>query len=71
MIVKLLILLGLAWLLIRGRRYLALKQSKKPDTRNLTGNMVACETCHIHVPLVESIDRNGHFYCCRDHVPDP
>lgn len=71
MVVKLLILLGIAWLVFRGRRFLTPKQHTKPATSSHTSNMVECTTCHVHVPLADAILKNGEYYCCRDHLPDP
>lgn len=71
MIVKLLILIGLAWLLIRVHRYLIQPKDKQPISGDQTGSMVDCDTCHLHVPLDEAICKNGRYYCCRDHLPIP
>lgn len=69
MVVKFIILIFLAWLLIRVWHYISDKKRNLSDREEMSGNMVACDTCHVHVPISESISENGKHYCCRDHLP--
>jgi uncharacterized protein len=30
--------------------------------------MVSCMSCGLHLPRDSAIERNGRYYCCREHA---
>jgi len=71
MIAKAVIMLALAWLaysLYRKFTSGGMTRRKTPP-RQLSGTVVACEQCGLHVPQEEAISVNGHYYCSRAHLP--
>jgi len=72
MIAKAVIMLALAWLAYSLYRKFTGggggARRKKPP-RQLSGTVVACEQCGLHVPQEEAISVNGRYYCSRAHLP--
>lgn len=70
-IVKLIILGFLIWVgykafkMIKQRRYLLDKQAKSTSDaqKHLSGDLVKCQTCGVHLPIETAAKKNGHFYC--------
>jgi uncharacterized protein len=70
MIVKLIILVLLAWL--GYRIYQASKKiAASKRTEEKIQNMVRCEQCGIHLPAGEAFEKEGKYYCSREHLPKP
>jgi len=71
---RVILLALLIWLIIGlYRRFKALgeqrqDQKSKQQSRPIE-NMVRCEQCGTHVPEKEAIERHGHYYCSRAHLP--
>ncbi len=71
-ITKLIILALLIWLgfrvyrAIQQRRHTLAIQAAKPD-KQLSGNLVQCQACGVHLPKETAVAENGHFYCPPDN----
>ncbi len=63
--VLLLIAIGvIAFLLLR--RWLARKDT--PAAPVEYAPMVSCVSCGLHLPRASAVERNGRYYCCREHA---
>lgn len=62
----LLIFIALALIVMIGKRLLQ-KPHGTPRMRSVSGNMVQCANCGVFVPENEAFERDGHFYCSREH----
>ena len=62
----LLIFIALALIVMVGRQLLG-KPRVTPRTRGVTGRMVRCASCGIFVPEHEALEKDGNFYCSREH----
>jgi uncharacterized protein len=62
----LLILIALAVIVMIVKR-LWLQPRRPPVNRELNGKMVQCGNCGIFVPQHEALERDGHYYCSREH----
>lgn len=71
---RVILLALLIWLIIGlYRRFKALGEQRREQKSDRPGrpieNMVRCEQCGTHVPEKDAIERNGHYYCSRAHLP--
>jgi uncharacterized protein len=48
------------------RRWLARNAAPPPPVEYAP--MVSCVSCGLHLPRASAIERNGRFYCCREHA---
>lgn len=63
--ILLLIAIGvIAYLLLR--RWLT--RGKTPPSVGHYAPMVSCMSCGLHLPRNTAIEREGRFYCCREHA---
>lgn len=70
--IKLIILLGLAWI---GYMLFSKLSQRKQAIRNTTTQnkssgqaMVACEKCGVHVPKNEAVVHNKKNFCSKEHI---
>lgn len=49
------------------KRFLANKKAKTP-TEEKEQVMVACKICKLHIPENEALQRDGQFYCSKEHL---
>jgi uncharacterized protein len=67
--IRYLLLAAAIWVLyILLRRLLAGRRKGRSSADAAPVNMVSCAHCGIHVPQPEALEKNGHFYCCREHM---
>ena len=68
-IFRLLAIIFVIWLIVHFARRLLNARNKQPDRDKpgKIGRMVRCETCGLHIPEQEAIQKQGHFYCCKAH----
>jgi uncharacterized protein len=50
------------------RRLRADRRKRRPPRDGAPVNMVSCAHCGIHVPQPEALEKEGRFYCCREHM---
>ena len=64
---KILLLAIAVWLLLsvlkRYRNSLETPTKQSPAAED----MVQCASCGLHLPKTDSIQKNGHYYCCTAH----
>ncbi len=63
----LLLVLGIAYLLWRGKRVTRRRAADKPAQLAAPQDMLACAHCGVHVPRSEAWIRDGRSYCCAKH----
>lgn len=65
----LLLVLGVAYMVWRGKRVASGKpaQKAKPDQLPAPQEMLACARCGVHVPRSEAWLSSGRSYCCAEH----
>lgn len=63
----LLLVLGVAYLLWRGKRVKHRQASNKPAQLSAPQDMLACAHCGVHVPRSEAWIRDGRSYCSAKH----
>ena len=66
-----LIILALAvWLVMRFVRRLRVTPppTGRPANR-MTGNMVRCAACGLHLPEPEALAEGDSYFCCEEHRP--
>ena len=67
MIVKLIVLILLAWFCYQI--YLAIQEKKKQKPPRIKSqDMVSCDKCGIHIPVSEAL-KKGDKYFCNHHLP--
>jgi len=62
---RLLLLIAIAaaiYLLIRSYR-----KNRPRQDEIVAEEMVRCEHCGVHLPKSESVQSDGHFFCCAEH----
>ncbi|MGD2117458.1 MAG: PP0621 family protein [Chromatiales bacterium] len=64
------------WLIVRhlaSSRKSARPEIKTGKKKVITGNMVECAHCGLHLPEEEAVSRHGKFYCSEQHadIDDP
>ena len=69
MVVRLIILLLLAWLGFRIYRMWQQKQQRPRSRKRIGKDMVSCQQCGVHIPVDEAIQLNDHYYCSEKHLP--
>ena len=68
MITRLLLLLAIGVIVFMLlRRWLARNAGQSGRTPTYTP-MVSCMSCGLHLPRDTAIERNGRYYCCREHA---
>jgi uncharacterized protein len=69
--IRYLLLAAAIWALyIMVRRLLARRgKGQSPADTAPPVTMVSCTRCGIHVPQTEALEKDGQFYCCREHMP--
>ncbi len=71
-LVRLLVILVIAWLIYSTtRRWLASldqkRDQKKSDRSAHIETMVSCAYCGLHVPQKEALQMQGKYYCSSEH----
>ncbi len=66
------ILLYIGW---RAWRLKKINQEKvpvtsKPETPVEPHKMVRCDNCGLYVDIKDSLEFDGHYYCCKEHMID-
>lgn len=51
-------------LIKRLRRGKQINSEKKPPSFE---TMVSCKSCGLRLPKSEAIEKNGEYFCCREH----
>lgn len=64
----LLVVLGVAYLVWRGKRTTSVQQKHSPGKLPAPQDMLACAHCGVHVPHNEAWVRDGRSYCCAEHM---
>jgi uncharacterized protein len=68
--IRYLLLAAAVWALYIMVRRLLARPGKEQSPEDATPvDMVSCARCGIHVPQAEALEKDGHFYCCREHLP--
>lgn len=63
------LLIGLAFWAIRTiTRKARIDRQRKAEPR--FEKTVRCARCGVHVSVRLALERNGEYYCCREHLPD-
>ncbi len=68
MILRILILIGLLWLLLRLWRSLSAGTGERADERHRFQPTAQCSVCGVHLPRERAITRDGQDYCDQ-HAP--
>jgi uncharacterized protein len=55
-------------LFVLVRRLLAGRRKGRSSGETTPVDMVSCAHCSIHVPRPEALEKDGLFYCCREHM---
>jgi uncharacterized protein len=63
----LLLVLGVAYMVWRGKRVESKKAPPKPAQLPAPQEMLACARCGVHVPRSEAWIRDGRIYCSAEH----
>ena len=50
------------------KRWSANKNSATPGHERQSTNMVQCKTCKLHLPENEALQKNGEYYCSKEHL---
>lgn len=62
------LIIGTAYYLYRRiKNSTQLRKLNKRDSNNST-KVVKCQTCGLHIPKNEAIERSENFYCCEEHI---
>ena len=62
----LLIVLAVAAVVLIARFLLRQRRMARPG-RIVSGDMVRCARCGLHVPTAEAVSAGGQWYCCEAH----
>ncbi len=64
------ILLAVAiWLIFRiVKRYLNRPSKTSSRIPPEPGDMVRCEQCGLHIPKIEAVRDNDHYFCSKQHL---
>jgi uncharacterized protein len=67
--IRYLLLAVAIWVLFILLRRLIARRGKGQSSGGVAPvNMVSCARCGIHVPQPEALQKDGRFYCCREHM---
>ena len=63
----LLLVLGVAYMVWRGKRVESKKAPPKPAQLPAPQEMLACARCGVHLPRSEALTHGSRTYCCAEH----
>lgn len=67
-ITKLIVLGLLIWVGFRIYRLFQRRQSQQAQPKQISGNLVQCAACGVHLPKETAQAENGRFYCPPDSL---
>lgn len=69
-LIRLIVIALIIYLVIQiFKRWAANKRSTSSSSQQNNGNkMVKCETCHLHIPESDALQKNGQFFCSQEHL---
>lgn len=70
-LIRILVIALIVYLVIQiFKRWAAGKQSASPShsEKEKEKQMVKCEVCQLHIPQSDALEKNGHFFCSKEHL---
>lgn len=69
-LIRLIVIALIIYLVIQiFKRWAANKRSTPSSSQQNNDNkMVKCETCHLHIPESDALQKNGQFFCSQEHL---
>jgi len=73
-IFRLIIAIAIIWIVVsfykRIQRKLKARHQAKPIKQHTTDEIIPCAHCGVHIPSVDAIKVNEHYFCSRSHAEE-